>query len=178
MKRLLVCFPLVLAVGALVFPSSAAATHDLLDFQSAVDTMLAVDPTLDPPPNDGRHDFAVGGIHTSGPNYGFSAHSGPLGEEPFGHISITLPDADPDAKQLRYRVTCLNVSGNLAVVVGVPTKPSDSRFPIKLYLRDGGPGGALDGAAESAADSPEDCRDTFVVTAPIGPNGNILIHDA
>ena len=77
-RRILLALTLV--VGVILFPTSASATDDLLDFQLAVDEMLAVDPTLDPPPNDGKHDFVVGGFRdVFGYNNGLSAHSGPGG---------------------------------------------------------------------------------------------------
>lgn len=64
MKRMLVTVALVFGVVAL--PSSASATHGLLEFESAVDAMLAVDPTLDPPPDDGDRDFVIGGLEAFG----------------------------------------------------------------------------------------------------------------
>src|SRR5918997_692002 len=120
-KRMLLALTLV--VGMFVFPGSASATHDLLDFESTVEQMLAVDPTLDPPPNDGKHDFVVGGFQEGSAlvdiNWGVSAHSGPSGEEPFGHVSGTIPEGATDAKQGRWRVTCVNVAGEFAAIGGV-----------------------------------------------------------
>jgi hypothetical protein len=82
-RRMLLALMLVL--GVFVFPTSASATHDgLLDFQSAVDAMLEVDPTLDPPPNDPTKDFAVGGFQSAvaGQKIGISAHTdGPKAED-------------------------------------------------------------------------------------------------
>jgi len=191
MRRLVVA--LVVSVGVLVFPGSASATHDLLDFQSAVDAMRAVDATLDPPPNDGRHDFVVGGAQTpaseSGANVGISAHSGPLGEDPFGHVSYTIPNrlGPGTTFQARIKVTCVTVAGNLAVVTGVQTNAASNDSPPGNHLfalRDSGlPGGTGDGfMGFSGAVSDADCRDPiWLIDAGIAPpieRGNILIHDA
>src|SRR5687767_9391300 len=101
MKKFLAIGTPTLAVVFLVATGIARASIlDLGTFLSGVDAAQAVDPTLDPPPNNGAHDFAVGGGHhlgfVGGPcndsdplcvNEGFSAHSGPNGENPQGHIS-------------------------------------------------------------------------------------------
>jgi hypothetical protein len=192
MRRPLIVFALVLAVGALLFPSSASATHDLLDFQSAVDAMHAVDPTLAPPPNDGRHDFVVGGARRTEPgepqNVGVSAHSGPLGEDPFGHVSSTIiPDEEPAAtNQVRFRVTCLRVAGNLAAIGGIQTNAASNDSPpganFVLVVRDSGlPGGTGDGFQLLIGRTiAEECAD-FLPRAGGAPpiqHGNILVHDA
>jgi hypothetical protein len=180
MRRVLAA--VMLLVSMFGFTGTASATNDLLEFQSAVDAMRAVDPTLEPPPNDGRRDFTVGAVHSTAATFAFSAHSGPLGEEPFGHISVTIAKSDSDVKQGRYRVTCLDVRANLAVVVGVPTRASDFPVPLVLMLRDGGPGGTLDGSAQTSTASPQDCHNplyfVFAAGARPFPNGNILVRDA
>jgi hypothetical protein len=53
---------LVLAVACLIAPGSASATHTLLEFESALEELWAVDPAIEPPPDNGRRDFAVGGF--------------------------------------------------------------------------------------------------------------------
>ena len=88
MRRRLI-LALTLVFGVFVFSGSASATVDLLDFQSAVDDMLAVDPTLDPPPNDGKHDFVVGGFQAATYNSAISAHSDPSGQDVFGFETNT-----------------------------------------------------------------------------------------
>ena len=181
MKRLLL--PLVLAAALFALPSIASAL-DLLEFQSAVDAMRAVDPTLDPPPNDGRHDFVVGGFSAPTVKWSVSAHSGPLGEEPFGHVNRTIPQPSGVIKQSRWRVTCVYVSANLAVVVGVPhphAGSDDFNSTTKFYFRNGGPGGAADGFLQSFAASPVACGPAdlvFAAAASPFANGNILVHDA
>src|SRR5919201_434471 len=90
MKKLLAIAAASLTAVVFAVPVARAGIVDLLTFQSAVDAAQAVDPTLDPPPNDGAHDFAVGGFErANGAHTGFSAQSGPLGENPFGHVSST-----------------------------------------------------------------------------------------
>jgi hypothetical protein len=186
MRRTLVALGLV--VGLFAFPSSASATHDLLGFQSAVDAMLAVDPTLDPPPNDGRHDFVVAGVQAGTGSLAVSAHSGPSGEEPFGHISETISDAPGDEKQHRWRVTCVNVAANLAAITGVATRTSDTPHGRTFLFRDGGPQGGTplnpDSVAYTGAASPDDCLNPAhlafaAIISPLGTeHGNVLVHDA
>jgi hypothetical protein len=190
-KRMLLALTLV--VGMFVFPGSASATHDLLDFESTVEQMLAVDPTLDPPPNDGKHDFVVGGFQEGSTqvdiNWGVSAHSGPSGEEPFGHVSGTIPEFNTDAKQGRWRVTCVNVAGNLAAIGGVPTQAASNDAGHALFVfRDGGPGGGTpvepDGFEflPGRIGDPSACPDPGLLLraagAPPIESGNILVHDA
>jgi len=181
MRRLLVA--LAVSAGVLVCPSSASAQLDLLEFQSAVDAMLAVDPTLDPPPNDGKKDFVVGGVQDSlGFRHGISAHSGPAGEDAFGHVSTQSPTGQ---KQRWDDVVCLAVLGNLAAI-GVRGRfwsPGGEKFPEDTIFvaQDNGPGGALDRWSYAVAPSaPETCAShlSFAATAPFIRNGNILIHDA
>ena len=186
MKRMLLALTLV--VGLFVFPSSASATHDLLGFQSAVDAMLAVDPTLDPPPNDGTRDFVVGGFHAFGNTlWGLSAHSGPLGEAPFGHVSQTQQQISGETKHARWRVTCLDVDGDLAAATGIPTeaRSNDDFGPHVFVFRDGGPGRDLDGVEQrglGAGRNPVNLHhplfDLAAALAPPNERGNILVHDA
>jgi hypothetical protein len=176
---------LTLVVGALGFPSTASATHSVLDFQSAVDAMHAVDATLAAPPNDGKHDFAVGGVRDAfDANVGFSVHSGPLGEDAFGHLSSTAPNQDNPAAPtyVRLRVTCLSVAALIASFGGVVTQsnvvPRGTNFLVAVRDtgRSGGEGDGLD-----FAPGPADTCPAFLpaaVTAPDVETGNILVHDA
>jgi hypothetical protein len=188
-KRMLLALTLV--VGMFVFPGSASATHDLLDFESTVEEMLAVDPTLDPPPNDGKHDFVVGGFQQDDINWGVSAHSGPLGEDPLGHVSATAPleKGNTDEKQGRWRVTCVNVAGKLAAIGGVPTQAaSNDAEPALFVFRDGGPGGGtpvepdgfqfLPGRIGDPSACPDPSLLVIAAGAPPIESGNILVHDA
>src|SRR5437867_4318697 len=104
MKQLLAISATVLAAAFLVAPGSATSgIVDLVTLLSGVHAARAVNPGLAPPPNDGAHDFAVGGgqhddfggvCSNSDQNCtdeGFSAHSGPLGENPQGEVSASSP---------------------------------------------------------------------------------------
>jgi hypothetical protein len=185
MRSRLILVP-TLVVALFVFPSSASATGDLLDYQSAVDAMHAVDPTLEPPPNDGKHDFAVGGVQDAfGLNHGISAHSGPQGQDPFGKMTTKRP-AREGAKEL-YNVVCLAVVGNVAAI-GVRgevfSNPSNNKFPVTniWVVQDNGPGGEFDRltAVGPNIGEPENCESglALAATAPFINNGNILVHDA
>jgi hypothetical protein len=172
----------MLAVVFLVAPGTVSATIvDLLTFQSAVDSAQAVDPTLAAPTNDGAHDFAVGGFQrASGAHTGFSAHSGPLGENPFGHLSSTL---DPGVFQQRYDVTCLAVAGNHASIGLVPTNAgsNDATLETILVVVDSGlPGGTGDLYAFDVTPGvqAQNCALDVALTPPFMPlSGNILVHD-
>jgi hypothetical protein len=131
---------LVLAIGALAIaiPAGARADYSLLDFQSATNALLAVDPTIDPPPNDPNTDFAVGGFHgIDNNNVGFSAHSDLLGLETQGHLSETIPlffGTPPRSYQGRFDVTCLAVVGNEAALGLVPTDAASNDQPAQFIL--------------------------------------------
>ncbi len=178
-RRILLALTLV--VGVIVFPSSASATVDLLDFQSAVDDMLAVDPTLDPPPNDGKHDFVVGGFQAATYNTAISAHSDPSGQDVFGFETNTARNG---GDKYRSRVTCLAVSGNVAAYGVVVTHSESNTLPPGTQfvdvVRDSGlPGGAGDGWRFFPGPA-KNCA-LFIGAASIAPpieRGNILVHDA
>jgi len=171
---------LAVAVAALAAPGPASATHTLFEFQSALEALWTIDPTINPPPDDGHTDFAVGGFQ--GPednNFGFSGHSGPLGEDPQGHLSETIHGVF----QGRFRVTCLMVAGNQAALRLVLTEAAsnDAVSEFVLSVFDSGiAGGAGDRFAfiETAA---EDCA-AFVSVAAAGgffiERGNLVVHDA
>jgi hypothetical protein len=97
MKRLLAA--LTLLFGLVVVAGVANATH-------------STEANSPGPPKD----FAVGGgKHTSaGTQFAFSAHSGPLGEDPKGHIQLFFPQG-----VIKAEVTCLIVDGNEAFITGV-----------------------------------------------------------
>jgi hypothetical protein len=99
MKRLLAALTLALLVCLVVGTGVANATH-------------SEEANSPGPPND----FAVGGgKHSSPPvQFAFSAHSGPLGENPKGHIQLFLPEG-----KIKAEVTCLIVAGDQAFITGV-----------------------------------------------------------
>src|SRR5919201_3015311 len=132
-KALLV---LVATVAALALPAGASA-YTLLDFQSAVDALTAVDPTIDPPPNDPSHDFAVGGFTGLDNNkVGFSAQSGPLSENAQGKLSETIPlfFGIGQTYQGRFTITCLAVAGPVASMGLVPTDAASNDQPAEFWL--------------------------------------------
>jgi hypothetical protein len=188
-KALLV---LAATIVAIAVPARATADYSLLDFQSAVDALNAVDPTIDPPPNDPSNDFVVGGFQgQENNNFGFSAHSTPLGEEPQGKLTETIPrpltDTGTSTYQARFSVTCLAVDGKDAAIGLVPTDAAsnDQHDQFVLSVHDSGlPGGALDRyALLSDFDIfASDCAlyvfealDPFAFTIK---RGNILVNDA
>ncbi len=173
---------LTLVVGVFVFPSSASATHDLLDYESAVDAMLAVDPTLDPPPGDGKRDFVVGGFQFANSNFAVSAHSGPTGEEPFGHVNRIFPHFTQGPYQGRWRVTCVAVAGKSAALTLEPRTAgsNDDRNRYILSVFDGGPGGTLDRFTIYTTVG-QSCVEHVAAATAFGvliERGNILVHDA
>src|ERR671934_1711807 len=137
-----ILFLLVAVAVAIAIPMRASATYSLLDFQSAVNALLAIDPTIDPPPNDPTTDFAVGGFHgIEDNNVGFSAHRDLLGLDTQGHLSETIPlffGTPPRSYQGRFDVTCLAVVGNEAAMGLVPTDAAsnDQRAEFILAVRD------------------------------------------
>jgi hypothetical protein len=140
--------------------------------------MLAVDP----PPNDGRHDFAVGGFQGGADNnVAFSARSGPQGHDPQGHLSQTMPQVRKD----RFTVTCLAVAGSNAALGLTPANAQTAaNFPNGrvLGVRDNGPpvgGQSVDQFGYFFPTSPDICPAYVgVPTIFVPASGNILVHDA
>lgn len=165
----------------------ARSVIDVADFQAALSALSAVDPALAVEAqanSNSERDFAVGGGQSTqfNSNFGFSAHSGPSGEDPFGHVSETVPG---DGKY-RARVICLAVvtdaSGVRRAGIGAEiTESSSNTLPagsfVRWSVRDTGlPGGEGDGFRRSTTSIP-------IVTCPPPTfiqdleHGNINIHD-
>jgi hypothetical protein len=123
-------------------------------------------------------DFAVGGGKHTGIPFAFSAHSGPLGEDPKGQLQV-----DFDGNKIKAEVICLVVMGNRAIITSesdeVPGgivvteavdlgEPSDGTFDL---LRN-----SFEGAIVPDPDNPG----CFLPTLPPVPvtQGNIVVHDA
>jgi hypothetical protein len=179
----------VLAAAALMIAlaGTARGEYSLLDFGSATDSLLAVDPTIDPPPNDPTKDFAVGGFTGADNNkVGFSAHSGSLGEDARGHLSETIPlayGAPPRTYQGRFTITCLAVVGKDAAMGLVPTDAAsnDQSGQFWFVVHDGGlPGGAGDQEAFVPDVDAQDCIGGLLFANEGFPivRGNILVNDA
>jgi hypothetical protein len=174
------------ALVAIALPTGAGAVYSLLDYQSATDALLAIDRTIDPPPNDPNTNFAVAGFHgTDNNNVGFSAHSGLLGQDVQGHLSETIPlffGTPPRTYQGRFRVTCLAVVGNEAAMGLVPTDTASNDQPAQFILavRDNR-GLAIPDEYAFESDvsvSASDCA-LYVSDALFSiASGNILVNDA
>jgi hypothetical protein len=130
---------------------------------------------------EGPNDFAVGGFErASGAHVAFSAHSGAEGQNPFGHLSSTLPGV----RQERYDVTCLAVAGNHAAIGLVPTgaASNDATLETVLVVVDSGlPGGTGDlyGFVLNPGVQAEDCALFVNATPPFSrSSGNIVVKDA
>jgi hypothetical protein len=185
-RRVLLVF--AAALVAIALPAGVGATvYSLLDFQSATDALQAVDPTIDPPPNDPSIDFAVGGFKgADNNNVGFSAHSGPLGQDAQGKLSETIPlfyGTPPRTYQGRFKITCLAVAGNTASMGLVPTDAASNDQPAEFVfvVRDTGlPGGSGD----SELFIPDVPADDCLIGLPFADfgfpivHGNILVNDA
>jgi hypothetical protein len=136
----------------------------------------------------GDMDRVVGGARDAfDANVAISARSGPSGEDAFGHNNATLPfpGTPGDTIQVRLRVTCLAVAGNLAAAGAVVTDSASNDVPpgtnFVIVFRDTGlPGGDGD-AVEPFFGAPAATCSEFVPLAAVAPpirNGNIHVHDA
>jgi len=175
------------ALAAIALPAGAGAdVYSLLDYQSATDALQAVDPTIDPPPNNPNRNFVVGGFHgTDNNNVGFSANSDAIGLDPQGHLSETIPlffGTPPKTYQGRFRVTCLAVVGNEAAMGLVPTDTAsnDQTAEFILAVRDNrGLGIPDEYAFESGVDVFANACAFSVGDALFSiESGNILVNDA
>jgi hypothetical protein len=181
MKKLVAIAATVLGVVFLASGTAGAGIVDLLTFQSGVDAAQAVDPTLAAPPNDGQHDFAVGGFQgTADNNVGFSAHSDHLGVNPQGHLSQTIPQVRRD----RFTVTCLAVAANRASLGLTPSDAETAeRYPegrLFTVTDNGNPvdGQPVDLYSYRLGILPEDCATWAGLGGFFTPvNGNIVVHD-
>jgi hypothetical protein len=183
MRKFLALAVAVLGAVFLVASGTASAVSivDLLTFQSGVDAAQAVDPTLAAPPNDGAHDFAVGGFEGTGNNQvGFSAHSDPLGGNPQGHLTQNVPQVRKD----RFTVTCLAVLGNHAALGLTPADATTAQnFPngrVFAVTDNGNPvGGQPVDTYAYYIDSASNCASYVGVGGFFTPvSGNIVVHDA
>jgi hypothetical protein len=176
---------LAAALVAVALPTGASGVYLLLDYQSATDALQAVDPTIDPPPNDPSKDFAVGGYQgIEGNNVGFSAHSGPLGQNAQGKLSETVPGyfgMPPSTFQARFVVTCLVTAGNDAALGLVPTDSASNDQPNEFVLavHDGGLPRGMGDLEAFIPDVPASACAVGIGEAafPI-ESGNILVNDA
>lgn len=129
---------------------------------------------------DANKDSVEGGFEDFlGEKIGLSAQSGPSGEDPSGHESVTVQNEF----KLRSVVTCLAVDGNRAAWGTVVTESASSSLPVGTEFvevgLDGGPGGAAD-RWNFFDDEAEDCAHyvSRARKAPAIASGNISVHDA
>jgi hypothetical protein len=168
----------------------ARSVIDVADLQAALAALSAVDPELAVEAqanSSSERDFAVGGGQSSvGSNFGLSAHSGPSGDDAFGHLSDTIPG---DGK-IRARVVCLQVvpgpmtGENRAGMIGQITESSSNTAPAGSFVRwsvrdtglSGGSGDGFQRLITSIPPNPMVCppRPTIADLE----HGNINIHDA
>jgi hypothetical protein len=170
----------VAAVIALATSGNALATLDESQWQEATDALLAVDPTLAPPPADSAVDSVHGAGHNGGATLALSAWSDALGGEPQG-TGVAVSGGGFHT-QVRFDVSCLAVAGSLAsvgvVVVGGNLLPEGTELVVSI--RDGGlPGGAGDGYSVIAAEA-DTCPALLPIAAVVPPmeTGNFHVQDA
>jgi hypothetical protein len=131
-------------------------------------------------------DFAVGGgkqIDPAHPDvdiqFAFSAHSGPLGEDPKGHVQLFFPEG-----VIHAEVTCVIIAGNEAFITAV-----DDELPGGIVVvhavdngepSDGTPDLARGSFAPFIVESTEQ-PGCFLPTGELAPvpvtQGNIVVHD-
>jgi hypothetical protein len=128
--------------AVIVFALAPSATaFDPTELSLAFDALNTYSPEyIDPPPNDGAHDYAVGGGQhgdffiedcsnstSNCVNEGFSAHSGPAGQNPQGRVSATF--VTPHPSKLRGPVICLDVHVNEAFILVMQQESGVEGFP-------------------------------------------------
>jgi len=188
MRRVVAAVISALAI-AVAGAGVARSVIDIADFQAALTALSAVDAELAVEAqanSSSERDFAVGGGQSSvGSNFGLSAHSGPSGEDAFGHVSETFPG---DGKY-RARVVCLQVVTDItgvkrAGIIGQITESSSNTAPAGSFVRwsvrdtglSGGSGDGFQRLITSIPPNPMVCppRPTIADLE----HGNINIHDA
>ena len=126
------------------------------------------------PPND----FVTGGgISAIGTTFGFTAHSGPNGEDPSGHATFKNKAADTDR---RGHVICLRVSGKRAVF-GVKLDSADTPLYREFVIADNGNpvgGQPVDELRQSSASNTPPTCSTIPAGGLVLRRGNIQVHDA
>ncbi len=112
--------------------------------------------------------------------FDIEARSGPSGEGPSGHVALTFAAFDFPPGVLEGPVSCLNVSGNDAVV-GFDLGPLSTIPGMLVVVEDNGPPGSdpPDTLTGSPVDDPSSC-----VPPPIPPppfevvEGDVTVTDA
>jgi hypothetical protein len=161
MRRLLAILAGML-LALLVGPGVASATHG----------------PSDNPPRDlffGRGEFLAGGVE-----FNVHATSGPLGEDPHGHLSWQTEGADEAGDPpFRGPVTCLVVSGNRATA-GAPVRtgpPGQTAYVIGVDNPDPAPDQAIAVSSTIPANQ-AGCTTVHTLGFTVFPvDGEVTIHD-
>jgi hypothetical protein len=129
-----------------------------------------------------RRDFVTGGgVHAADVQFTISARSGPLGEDPKGHISFKI-DGEP---RVKAEVTCVVVIGNQAFVTAVGTRPAanEGQIIVMHAVDTGEPGDAPPDLLRFAfacgirpVPGQPGCFQPFKGPVPV-TQGNIVVHD-
>ena len=162
MKKLLLSAALV----AFAIPGVAAATHT--------------------PASSGPHDKAVGALKVTTHSGSFkhvrvSAHSGPAGENPNGQIHVTFQGVFAPAGDVKGRVVCLQVSGNVARVAALLDQPFEGATHVTLIITDLGEpqqGQSPDLVTTGFTSAPPaHCASGGVTLVASNTSGNLVVHD-
>jgi hypothetical protein len=157
-----------LSLAALTIPAAAGATHS---------------PSLNPP-----RDFAAGGGSFVAPNvatfrFSVGATSGPLGEDPHGHVRVSLHDASEEFAELftvNGRVECLLTTGRKAVIGALAERGEQSERHVALSVLDGDHADLATVVSVSAPPNlpPQAACAAASFFTPIFPiEGNVVVHD-
>jgi hypothetical protein len=138
----------------------------------------------------GPYDYTTGGGHratggTKGATFAFSAHNGPGG--PSGEYTRSGSNG---SIRITAAITCLQVTGNRALLGGVIRRSNDPSFPagttVALAVEDNGnPAGGVSPDRVSFTDftgapPPINCSDEAFLFALLQPvaDGNVGVYDA
>lgn len=117
-------------------------------------------------------------------HFQINARSGPLGEDPSGFFSFTRTVDGPPVEQFRATVTCVNVQGDMATVVGLVDRNKNDSFPMGRYyivrVKDMGQGQDTMDEIQNGVytGDPRVCPPpTEPLPEPITA-GNLTVHDA
>ena len=166
MKRLLAALTLALLVSLALGLSVANATHSN---------------------GDGPNQDLVSGTGQFSPEtvdqeIHVNAKSGPSGEDPQGHFFIRGTTNQGQPIDVRGSVTCLNVNGNNATVVGEIERSRTAAFPkgagIILIITDRGEPGDGDGFSGGVEPTPRETCPPPPFPVPPTSQGNYVVHDA
>jgi hypothetical protein len=133
---------------------------------------IAAGPNKDSVTGGGRADGTPPGVQ-----FAISAKSGPLGEDPKGHVKLDNPNGT-NVQDTRGDVVCLNVQGNKATIefqIEKSNDPDDVGKYRQVFVEDNGKDDAI-----SSSLPRDNARGCDIRVAPAQPilHGNIQIDDA